>query len=246
MEFNVSPDGALITRFKFLGVPCQDGSGTLDTEITSSGGGISIVNHAFDDVVLDVAFNGSFAATQSSSGSYQNRSTSPSSCVTQTVSWTASTTAPPPSACLDRDDNDGDGKVDYPDDRGCSSAADGDETDPPDNSAPAATLTGKTTQRAGRSVSVGVSCANEDCTARATGSVGVPGTGAARRFRLRPALAGIPAGGKATLRLRLSRPALAAIRRALRGGAQVRAKLAVTVRDEAGNRSVKRRTIRLR
>jgi hypothetical protein len=243
MEFNVSHDGALITRFKFLGVPCQDGSGTLDTEIMSSGG-ISIINHAFNGVVLDVAFDGSFPSTQSASGSYQHRSASP--CVTPTVSWTASTTAPPPSACLDADDNDGDGKVDYPADRGCLSAADSNETDPPDNTAPAATLRGKTTQKAGRSISVGVSCPNEACTARATGSVSVPGASAARRFRLRPALAGIPAGDKATLRLRVSRPALAAIRRALRSGAQVRAKLVVMVRDGAGNRTVKRRTIRLR
>lgn len=35
------------------------------------------------------------------------------------------------SACSDSSDNDGDGKVDFPDDPGCSSTSDTDETDPP-------------------------------------------------------------------------------------------------------------------
>jgi hypothetical protein len=37
----------------------------------------------------------------------------------------------PAPACSDDVDNDGDGKIDYPDDPGCSSASDDDETDPP-------------------------------------------------------------------------------------------------------------------
>jgi len=44
------------------------------------------------------------------------------------------TTQPPPvqnPACSDTLDNDGDGKIDFPQDLGCSSAADTDETDPP-------------------------------------------------------------------------------------------------------------------
>ena len=39
--------------------------------------------------------------------------------------------APPPAACGDGMDNDGDTKVDYPADPGCSSSADSDEKDPP-------------------------------------------------------------------------------------------------------------------
>jgi calcineurin-like phosphoesterase family protein len=38
---------------------------------------------------------------------------------------------PPPSACSDGLDNDADGSTDYPDDPGCTSATDTDETDPP-------------------------------------------------------------------------------------------------------------------
>ncbi len=41
------------------------------------------------------------------------------------------TTPPPPAACANGADDDGDGKVDYPNDPGCDSAADDDETDPP-------------------------------------------------------------------------------------------------------------------
>lgn len=37
---------------------------------------------------------------------------------------------PPPPVCGDGLDNDGDGLIDFPGDKGCSSAADGDETDP--------------------------------------------------------------------------------------------------------------------
>ncbi|SEP85683.1 Outer membrane protein OmpA [Solimonas aquatica] len=37
---------------------------------------------------------------------------------------------PPPPACSDEKDNDGDGQVDYPADKGCTSAQDNDETDP--------------------------------------------------------------------------------------------------------------------
>jgi hypothetical protein len=45
---------------------------------------------------------------------------------------------PPPAACADGVDNDGDGLIDYPNDPGCSSSTDDDETDsppPPPNSA---------------------------------------------------------------------------------------------------------------
>lgn len=42
---------------------------------------------------------------------------------------TDSTNVPPPKACSDGIDNDGDGKIDYPADPGCSSPVDNDETD---------------------------------------------------------------------------------------------------------------------
>src|SRR6185295_499168 len=38
---------------------------------------------------------------------------------------------PPAAACADGQDNDGDGKIDFPADPGCASSTDGDETDAP-------------------------------------------------------------------------------------------------------------------
>ncbi len=93
-------------------------------------------------------------------------------------------------------------------------------------------------------MAVGVSCLDEPCTARATGAVNVPG--AARLFRLRRASAQIGQGGKATLRLKVSRKALGAIRRALRGGRRVKARINVTTSDAAGNRTTSKRVVRLR
>lgn len=45
-------------------------------------------------------------------------------------------TPPPPPVCSDGLDNDGDGLIDFPADKGCSSADDGDETDPAPKCAP--------------------------------------------------------------------------------------------------------------
>jgi serine protease AprX len=45
---------------------------------------------------------------------------------------------PPPAACGDSTDNDGDGRADFPMDRGCTSTADTDESDPPQSAAPPA------------------------------------------------------------------------------------------------------------
>jgi hypothetical protein len=66
-----------------------------------------------------------------------------------------------------------------------------------------------------------VSCPDEACIVRASGSVNAPGGRAARRFKLRPAAANVPKGGRATLRLRVPTKALAAVRRALRRGKTV-------------------------
>ena len=48
-----------------------------------------------------------------------------------TRTFTVETPKPPPAVCSDGQDNDADGKVDYPGDPGCSSASDGDESNPP-------------------------------------------------------------------------------------------------------------------
>ena len=153
---------------------------------------------------------------------------------------------PPSPQCSDRADNDGDGLVDFPTDRGCSDAADQDERDP-DLTAPTVSLTGKRVQRLGRSVAVGVRCTSttEDCIVSATGTLSVPG--AAKVYRLRRAARRTVARGeKTTLKLRIAPKARRAARRALRRGSSVRAKLTVRVEDAAGNAIVRKRRIRLR
>jgi hypothetical protein len=109
---------------------------------------------------------------------------------------------------------------------------------------PVATLKGPLTQTAGSSIGVTVSCGAEACTAVASGSVSVPG--AARVFRLRPATKRVAAGRKANLRVRVPKKALAAIRGALQHQSKVTAKLAVRVKDKAGNARTRRRSVKLR
>jgi hypothetical protein len=243
IEFNVNPAGTLVTRFKIVDAPCEQPDFTYDSEVTYSEGGIPIANHAFSLQEPDESFSGSFPQNQSATGSYQARDTSPSGCVTQSVSWSATTSASPPAHCTDGADNDGDTKVDLAD-PGCSNSADNDETDR-DTTPPAAVLSGNKTQKAGRWVRVGVSCPNEPCTAKATGNVNVRSRSASRRFKLRAARAQLPRGGRALLKLGISRRQLRTINRVLGRGGRVKAKLKVSVVDAAGNRAVKRRTIRL-
>jgi hypothetical protein len=85
-----------------------------------------------------------------------------------------------------------------------------------------AALSGKKTQKAGKSVKVGVSCPDEACTAKATGSVSVPDPSAARRFKLRASTAQIASGAKATLKLKISRRVRETIKRALAGARKSR------------------------
>jgi hypothetical protein len=242
VEFDVSADGSAITRYKFVGLPCQDGSFTIDFETTTSG--VPIANHAFNVSDAEELFSGSFSQTQAAAGSYQSLgATGASDCLTEVVSWTATTTAPA-RQCSDGLDNDGDGLVDFGADRGCLDGLDDNETDP-DITDPVLVLSGKKAQKFGKSVSVRVACPDEACTARATGRVSVPGPSAARRFKLRGATATVLSGGTATLKLKLPRAATAAIKLALGRKAKVTAQLTVSVLDAAGNRTTKRRKIAL-
>ena len=86
--------------------------------------------------------------------------------------------------------------------------------------------------------------ADEAATLTATGTVSVPA--AARAVRLRRAGATIAAGESATLKLRLSRKALAAVRRGLTLRHRLRASVRVTATDAAGNRTSALRRIALR
>ena len=113
-----------------------------------------------------------------------------------------------------------------------------------DDMAPAMSFVIHASQRVRRvrGVVVRLACPAEDCLAAATALVSVPG--AARAYSARSRFVGLERGE--TVRLRIAfRPALMArVRRALRRGARVRAKVTVGVLDAAGNGTS--RTIRLR
>jgi RTX calcium-binding nonapeptide repeat (4 copies) len=115
-----------------------------------------------------------------------------------------------------------------------------------DTTAPALELSGATAQRIlrQRGVLVVVSCPVEACAVTAKGKVVVRGS--SKRFKLRSATKQIAKGGKATLRLKLRKKALMAIRRALMSGKKLNAKVTVTAEDTAGNVTSRRRTIRVK
>ena len=113
-----------------------------------------------------------------------------------------------------------------------------------DVTAPTAALSGAKTQKAGKSVSVTVAC-DEACVASASGTVSVPG--AAKVFKLGKAKKkSIRAGGKAKLKLKVSKKARRAIRKALRNKRKVRATIKLRVADTLGNATRPTRKIRLR
>jgi hypothetical protein len=115
-----------------------------------------------------------------------------------------------------------------------------------DTTAPSLAVTGGGAQRVIhlRGVRVVVSCPAEACAATAKGKVLVRRS--AKVYKLLPATKQIAKAGKATLKLKLKRRALAAIGRALKARKRVSAKITLTARDAAGNVTTKRRVIRLR
>lgn len=115
-----------------------------------------------------------------------------------------------------------------------------------DTAAPLARLSGRRTQKLGRSVAVTVTCQNEACRAAGTASTTNVPVVKSKRFALRRTTRSIRSGGRATLRLRLSAKARRAIRRALRNRRRVSVRVRVTVSDAAGNSRVLRRTVRLK
>jgi hypothetical protein len=85
---------------------------------------------------------------------------------------------------------------------------------------------------------------DEDAVVRVSGYVSIPGV--ARALKVRAVKRDVAAGEQVTLRLKLSKRALAAARRALARHRRVAARLTVTARDRAGNETTQRRTVRLR
>ena len=108
-----------------------------------------------------------------------------------------------------------------------------------DRTRPVTTLGGRRRQRLSRlSVTVRV---NEAATVVATGAVKVGN----RRHRLRRVQRALRAGEKVRLKLKLSRKGRSSARAALALGRKVRAAVSVTATDTSGNKSVRRRNIRV-
>lgn len=225
IEFDVSADGTAVTRFKTLDV-VRNSCSFSDTEVL---GRFPITGHAFQGSDATLAFTGSFHTAQAAQGTVSiTRPAVPPNpaCSSGELTWTASTAAPPPPAAAP------------------PPAAPG--AAPADMTAPRMTVAAKSAQRAGGGgrIAVRVGCPDEACRATAQGTLSVPG--AAATFRLGPVSAAIARGARATLALKLSKRARAAVRRALASGRRVRATLTLTVTDAAGNRAQAKRAIRQR
>jgi len=254
VSFTVTPDGAGISSFSITG-PVWNGCEDIPNFEKDYAPPLPITNHAFTDNSLEFMLNGSFPEAQSASGTYQilKYVLGPPYyvCDSGEYPWSATTTPPTPPPDPDpAPDPDPDPAPDPdPDPDPAPDPAPDPQPEPdeqPDTVAPALALVGKLVQKLGKAVRVGVVCRSEACVARATGFVDVPRTAVARRLRLKGARANIAAGDRKRLKLRMSRKTRRAARRALRRGKKVKAKVRVAVRDAAGNRTVRRRTIRLR
>ena len=86
--------------------------------------------------------------------------------------------------------------------------------------------------------------ASEAGTATATGTVAVPG--ASKVYRFKRASRSVAANAKTTLRLKLAKKRLRAVKRALKRHKRLKAKLTLTVADKAGNKRAAKVTIGLR
>jgi hypothetical protein len=116
---------------------------------------------------------------------------------------------------------------------------------PSDTSSPGFVLSGKTTQKLGKTINVSVSATTEDLWATASGSVSIPG--ASKVYKLK-AIKGrfVSRGTKATLKLKVSKKMRKALTRALRKRRKVKATLKLSVRDASGNATAGRRTVKLK
>jgi plastocyanin len=114
---------------------------------------------------------------------------------------------------------------------------------PPVDNAPVSSLVSPSKQRVGK-LFVRASM-NEAGTLTATGTVSVPG-GASKLYRFKRASNEVAANQSVKLRLKLGKKALRAVRRALRRGRKLRAKVVVTARDTTGHETIRKQTIRLK
>jgi hypothetical protein len=110
---------------------------------------------------------------------------------------------------------------------------------------PVLALSTSSTQRVfgGKAIVVHASCASA-CTLKASATVSLPG--ASRSLKLRGVTRSTAGGKQVTLRIKLSGKTLRAVRRALRRGKRVTAKVTVVATDPSGGSSTTKRTIRLK
>jgi hypothetical protein len=121
-----------------------------------------------------------------------------------------------------------------------------------DTKAPVLTLSGKTRQKVGASVSIGA-LADEACTAAGSGKLVVKapngsGKSAAkgkRTFKLKPASVSLVPGTVGTLKLKLSKGTSKAATAALEDGGSVRASVTVTASDPSANAATQARKVKL-
>ena len=92
-----------------------------------------------------------------------------------------------------------------------------------------------------KAVLVGVGCGAEACTVSAKGTLSVPG--ASKVYRLKGAKRSLAAGKRVTLKLKLTKKVLGAVKRALRKKRKVAAKLTVRAVDAAGNSKQRKLTV---
>ena len=85
----------------------------------------------------------------------------------------------------------------------------------------------------------------EAATVTVRASVSVP-AGAARTLRFKTVKRSLRAGVRKKIRLKLKRSAKRAAKRAIARGRHLKAKIKITVKDKAGNTTVKRLKVRLK
>jgi plastocyanin len=114
-----------------------------------------------------------------------------------------------------------------------------------DKTAPALRLSGSTRQKVLRQRAVSVrATVDEAANLVARGWVSIPGRG--KILRTKRISRQVAARATSKLSLKLSGPALKAFRRALRKHTRLTARITVTARDQAGNRAVAKRRVKLK
>jgi hypothetical protein len=113
-----------------------------------------------------------------------------------------------------------------------------------DTVAPLATLGGPVSQSVKRGFIVVTVETSEDSVVTATGTVAVPAL--AKLYKLKPASRSLTANAKTTLKLKIPKKELAAIKKALKRHKKLSAKVNVSAKDKAGNVRSFKRSVKLK